>query len=33
VESLKEYRYEPATRGGQPVPARVTITIHFRFEP
>jgi protein TonB len=33
VESLKEYRYEPATRGGQPVPAHVTITIHFRFEP
>jgi len=33
VESLKEYKYEPATRGGQPVPAHVTITIHFRFEP
>lgn len=33
VESLKEYKYEPATRNGQPVPARVTITIHFRFEP
>jgi hypothetical protein len=33
VESLKQYRYEPATRGGQPVPAHVTITIHFRFEP
>jgi hypothetical protein len=33
VESLKEYRYEPATRNGQPVPAHVTITIHFRFEP
>lgn len=33
VESLKEYQYEPATRGGQPVPAHVTITIHFRFEP
>jgi TonB-like protein/uncharacterized protein DUF4388 len=33
VESLKEYRYEPATRSGQPVPAHVTITIHFRFEP
>jgi hypothetical protein len=32
VESLKEYRYQPATRNGQPVPARVTITIHFRFE-
>ncbi len=33
VVSLKEYRYEPATRNGQPVPAHVTITIHFRFEP
>lgn len=33
VESLKQFRYEPATRNGQPVPAHVTITIHFRFEP
>ncbi|HEY6385310.1 MAG TPA: energy transducer TonB [Candidatus Acidoferrum sp.] len=33
VESLKQYRYEPATLSGQPVPAHVTITIHFRFEP
>lgn len=33
VDVLKEYRYEPATRNGQPVPAHVTITIHFRFEP
>jgi TonB family protein len=33
VESLKHYQYEPATRNGQPVPAHVTITIHFRFEP
>lgn len=33
VESLKEFQYEPATRNGQPVPAHVTITIHFRFEP
>jgi TonB family protein len=32
VESLKQYKYEPATRSGQPVPAHVTITIHFRFE-
>jgi len=32
VESLKEYQYQPATRNGQPVPAHVTITIHFRFE-
>jgi TonB family protein len=33
VESLKEFQYQPATRNGQPVPAHVTITIHFRFEP
>jgi protein TonB len=32
VEALKQYRYEPATRNGQPVPAHVTVTIHFRFE-
>jgi TonB family protein len=32
VEALKQYRYEPATRSGQPVPAHVTITIHFHFE-
>jgi protein TonB len=33
VESLKQYKYEPATRNGQPVPAHVTISIHFRYEP
>ena len=33
VESLKQYKYEPATRNGQPVPSHVTITIQFRFEP
>ncbi len=33
VEALKQYQYEPATRNGQPVPAHVTVTIHFRFEP
>jgi protein TonB len=33
VESLKQYKYEPAVRNGQPIPAHVTITIHFRFEP
>lgn len=32
VEALKQYRYEPATRNGQPVPSHVTITIHFHFE-
>lgn len=32
VEAVKQYRYEPATRGGQPIPARVKIEIRFRFE-
>ncbi|MGC2531081.1 MAG: TonB family protein [Candidatus Acidiferrum sp.] len=32
VEALKQFKYEPATRSGQPVPAHVTITIHFHFE-
>lgn len=33
VEALKKYRYEPAMRNGQPVPAHVTVTIRFQFEP
>jgi TonB family protein len=32
VEAAKQYRYEPATRNGQPVPAHVNISIRFRFE-
>ena len=32
VEAVKQYRYEPATRNGQPVPAHVNITVRFRFE-
>ena len=32
VEAVKQYRYEPATRNGQPVPEHVRITIRFRFE-
>jgi hypothetical protein len=32
VGAVKQYRYEPATRNGQPVPAHVNITIRFRFE-
>jgi TonB family protein len=32
VEALKQYRYEPATQNGQPVPAHVTVTIRFSFE-
>jgi TonB family protein len=33
VETLKQYRYEPATQNGQLVPAHITVTIRFRFEP
>jgi TonB family protein len=33
MEALKQYRYEPATRHGKPVPAHVTVTIKFLFEP
>jgi protein TonB len=32
AEAVKQYRYEPATRNGQPVPAHVNITIQFKFE-
>jgi hypothetical protein len=31
--AFRQYQYEPATRNGKPVPAHVTVTIHFRFEP
>ncbi|MGC1619982.1 MAG: energy transducer TonB [Candidatus Acidiferrum sp.] len=33
TEALKQYRYEPATRGGKPVPARIKVTVNFLFEP
>jgi protein TonB len=32
-EALKNYKYEPASRNGKPVPARVTVKIQFHFEP
>jgi TonB family protein len=32
IEAVKQYRYEPAMRDGQPVPEHVNITVHFRFE-
>ncbi len=33
VDTIKEYRFAPATRNGQAVPARVELTINFWFEP
>jgi TonB family protein len=33
MNALKQYQYEPATRRGKPVAARVTVTIKFLFEP
>ncbi len=33
MEALKQYRYEPATRHGKSVPAHVTVTVKFLFEP
>lgn len=32
TEALKQYQYEPATRRGKPVAARVTVTVKFLFE-
>lgn len=33
TEALKQYRYEPATRGGKPVPAHIKVTVNLLFEP
>jgi protein TonB len=33
MQALKQYRYEPATQRGKPVPAHVTVTVKFLFEP
>jgi TonB family protein len=33
MTALKQYQYEPATRHGKPVPAHVTVTVKFLFEP
>jgi len=33
MAALKQYQYEPATRRGKPVPAHVTVTVKFLFEP
>ncbi len=32
-EALKQYQYEPAKLHGKPVPAHVTVTVKFLFEP
>jgi TonB family protein len=33
MKALKNYKYQPATLNGKPVPARVTVRIKFHFEP
>jgi protein TonB len=33
MTALKQYRYEPARQNGKPVPAHVTVTVPFWFEP
>jgi protein TonB len=33
AQTLKQYRYQPATRNGRPVAAHVTVTIQCWFEP
>jgi protein TonB len=33
LETIKQYRYQPATQNGQPVAAHVTVTVKCWFEP
>jgi len=33
MKALKQYQYAPARQRGKPVPAQVTVTINFLFEP
>jgi len=33
VEAMQRYEYEPATKGGRPIPSQVTATIKFWFDP
>lgn len=33
LDALKQYEYAPATRGGRPVAAHVTVTVKFWFNP
>jgi len=32
LRALKDYRYEPATRNGKPIPAHIKVKIQFHFE-
>ena len=32
MEALKKYQYAPATLNGKPVPAHVTVKVHFKYE-
>jgi protein TonB len=33
VNTVKQYRYQPATENGKPVPAHVQVTLQFWYEP
>jgi len=33
MDALRQYEYEPATQGGNPVASKVTVTIKFWFDP
>ena len=33
VDTVKQYRYKPATQNGKPVPAHVQVTLQFWYEP
>ncbi len=33
VEAMKQYEYEPSTKGGKPQPSQITTTIKFWFDP
>ena len=33
IEAMQRYEYEPATKGGKPIPSQVTATIKFWFDP
>jgi TonB family protein len=32
VETVKEWKFEPATRNGQPVPVQTDVTFNFNLE-